>query len=132
MSHHKYYNDQAVQVAQRFLQQHQGEHLSSDRQRLIDRAAQHLTGVFEISLRAATEIAIKVWGELQVRGARWHIDLDRTTPQVLVLESDDHHHTRVLTVDELLAPPSPRFYGVDPGTDLQSYQQLYLNKPIAG
>lgn len=106
-----HYNDQAVQVAQRFLDQHRDEHLAADRQQLIDRCARHLTGVFEISHRAAVEIAIKVWGERQARAARWHVDLDKTTRQVLVLVSDDGAHTRVLTVDELLWPS--RWIGID-------------------
>lgn len=71
--------DTLHQTACAFLFAHQGEHLSCDRQLLVNRCIDHLCLV-----RAATRIVAEVatlqaLGDIQSRSTGAHVDLDKTT-----------------------------------------------------
>lgn len=69
------------EVAIGYLLAHQGEHLSPDRQRLVDRCTDHLRSVaVETCTAAAAQlITLKALGEIEARGNAVHIDLTQTT-----------------------------------------------------
>lgn len=66
------------EVAIGYLLAHQGEHLSHDRPRLVERCTDHLQEQ-GTSREAANLIALKAIGEIEARGNSVHVDLSQTT-----------------------------------------------------
>jgi len=100
MSRH---DEQAATAAHRFYGVHQGEHLQRDAQRLIDRCAAHLVETFPLSHRVALEIAMQARAEIDSEGANGFIDLESTTPRMVVLRDSERKTLHMLSAGELLA-----------------------------
>lgn len=86
-----------------FYARHQGEHLAPDRKRLIERCAEHLSDTFDASMRAAEDTALRAWGEIESRGQRCYIDLDRSTSYAVFVQDPDTGVRKVFTVNDLVA-----------------------------
>lgn len=84
MSHNPLYT-----LAIEFLQQHQDEHLTPDRDRLITRCAYRLVDHSRISMVEARDVARQAFGELTSRNCRAHINLDLTTSYALFINGPD-------------------------------------------
>lgn len=110
MSH----DEQAVAAAHRFYGVHQGEHFAHDGQRLIDRCAQHLVDTFPLSNRAALEIAMQARAELESEGAHGFIDIERSTPRMVVIRDTAQNSLHMVSVGELLRLARMRSTARDP------------------
>lgn len=98
MNHQNIFN-----AALGFLERHQGEHLSSDRARLLDRCTTFLTSYLAVGQELAEETAIQAYGEIEARKAGCYIDMSRTTSCVLFV-TDKHTGSRIaLTIPDLLS-----------------------------
>jgi hypothetical protein len=74
-----------------FLQQHENEHLTPDRDRLITRCAHHLVdhGQGATSLAEAKDVARQAFGELTSDHCHAYINLDLTTSYALFINESD-------------------------------------------
>lgn len=81
--------NQLYSLAIQFLQQHQDEHLTPDRTRLITRCAYHLIDCNNASLDEATDVARQAFGELTASAYRSYINLDLTTSYALFINGPD-------------------------------------------
>lgn len=72
-----------------FLQQHEGEHLSAHRDRLVTRCAYHLVDRGRVSVDVARDIARQALGELTSRNCSAYINLDLTTSYALFINGPD-------------------------------------------
>lgn len=90
-------------AAIRFFARHGGEHLHHDRERLIERCANHLADTYGMTLRNADCVARQAWGEREARNQHCYFDLSRSTSHMVIL-NDPHTGTwRMLTVADVLA-----------------------------
>lgn len=84
MSHNPLYA-----LAIEFLQQHQDEHLTPDRDRLMTRCCYHLVDHGRTTLDEARDVARQAFGELTSRNCRAYINLDLTTSYALFINGSD-------------------------------------------
>lgn len=96
------FDDQALAAAQRFYGTHQGEHLSHDQHRLVERCTQHLFETLGLPHRRALDAARQAWSELQNAGCSAYIDLERSSSQMVVLQDPARRTEHVFTAIDLL------------------------------
>ncbi|MYM70509.1 hypothetical protein GTP45_27405 [Pseudoduganella sp. FT55W] len=89
-------------LALAFLQQHEGEHLAHETERLVERCTAHLVETGMCSASSARDITMQALGELSARRRIGHIDCTRTTSFTLFL-IDSQGQRRALTIAALLA-----------------------------
>jgi hypothetical protein len=87
--------------ALRFLQDHEGEHLSRDRQLLVDRCIEHLVDSVGISASTARTVTLQALGELSARRSKVSIDCTNTTSFSLFMK-DESGKQLVLLASDLL------------------------------
>ena len=85
--------------AQRFLQDHENEHLSRDRQLLVDRCVDHLVEAVGISTETAHVITVQALGELSARRSRVSIDCTRTTSFTLFMTDENGQRIALIASD---------------------------------
>jgi hypothetical protein len=85
--------------AQRFLHDHEGEHLSRDRQLLVDRCVEHLVETGGISDETARVITVQALGELSARRSRACIDCTRTTSFALFMTDEGGKRIALIASD---------------------------------
>lgn len=88
-------------LALRYLQAHEGEHLTHDQHRLVDRCIDYLVADSHASHPTARDITMQAFGEFTARHRREYIDCSRTTSYALFL-IDDKGERIALTLSELL------------------------------
>lgn len=89
-------------LAFQFLQQHEGEHLAHDRQRLVARCVDHLVSSAVASHDTARDVTLQACAELACRRRMEYIDCDRTTSYALFLV-DAEGKKQFFTVPELIS-----------------------------
>jgi hypothetical protein len=85
--------------AMRFLQAHEDEHLSRDRQLLVDRCIEHLVDAVAISAETARVITVQALGELSARRSKVSIDCNRTTSFTLFMTDERGQRMALLASD---------------------------------
>lgn len=98
MHHHTSMHEAAIG----FLLAHQGEHLSSDRQLLVDRCAEQLQQRYEASTTAAHVVALQALGELESRGNNANVVLSQSTSFAVFLADPVTKRNYVFTAADLL------------------------------
>lgn len=72
-------------LAIQFLEQHQDEHLTPDRHRLVTRCAYHMIDRAKATMEEAMDVARQAYGELSSRKCQSYINLDLTTSYALFI-----------------------------------------------
>lgn len=72
-------------LAIQFLEQHQDEHLTPHRDRLVTRCAYHLIDRTKATLEEARDVARQAFGELVSRSCQSYINLDLSTSYALFI-----------------------------------------------
>lgn len=85
--------------AQRFIQDHEGEHLSRDRQLLVDRCVEHLVDTAGVSDETARVITVQVLGELSSSRSSVTIDCTRTTSFALFMTDERGQRVALIASD---------------------------------
>lgn len=100
------------QEASRFYAVHQGQHLSHDRMRMIDRCAVHLAERFQAAHAAAEDAALKAFADFDTRTERSFIDLEQSTSRIVFVNDPLTGLRRAFTVSDLVALiPPPVMHG---------------------
>ena len=97
-------------IAMNFLRDHEGEHLSHDLPRLVDRCIAHLVENCAVSQATAYVATMQALGELESRRSKTHIDCSRTTSFVLFLTGEDGQQTAITAAElaRLVKEAQPR------------------------
>lgn len=82
-----------------FLQDHENEHLSGDRQRLVDRCIEHLVNSAGISTDTARTVTLQALGELSARRSKVSIDCTRTTSFTLFMKDESGQPVVLVAAD---------------------------------
>lgn len=90
------------EVAMGYLLAHQAEHLSADRQHLIDRCARHLQAHHDCAAQRATVVTMQALGEMESRGNAAHVDISASTSFAIFLRDPASGATYVYTAADLL------------------------------
>jgi len=85
--------------ATRFLEEHEGQHLSRDRQLLVDRCVAHLVDAAQISDETARVITVQALGELSARRSPAYIDCTRTTSFALFMNDENGKRVALIASD---------------------------------
>lgn len=85
--------------AQRFLLDHEDEHLSKDRQLLVDRCVEYLVDTAKISDETARVITVQALGELSSRRSTVTIDCTRTTSFALFMTDERGQRIALIASD---------------------------------
>jgi len=84
-----------------FLQDHQDEYLSPDRQLLVDRCIEHLLETACVSTDTAHTVTLQALGELSACHSKVSIDCTRTTSFTLFMKDEDGEAI-ILTASDLV------------------------------
>lgn len=82
-----------------FLRDHEDEHLSADRQRLVDRCVEHLVNSTGISADTARTVTLQALGELSARRSNVSIDCTRTTSFTLFMKDESGQSVVLVAAD---------------------------------
>lgn len=82
-----------------FLQDHHDEHLSADRQRLVDRCIEHLVNSTGIATDTARTVTLQALGELSARRSKATIDCTRTTSFTLFMKDENGQSVVLVAAD---------------------------------
>jgi len=82
-----------------FLQDHHDEHLSADRQRLVDRCIDHLVSSTGIATDTAHTVTLQALGELSARRSKATIDCTRTTSFTLFMKDESGQSVVLVAAD---------------------------------
>lgn len=94
--------DTLHQAAVTFLMAHQAEHLSCDRQLLVDRCIEHIRLVGPAT-RAVAEVAtLQALGDIASRSTGAHVDLDKTTSYAVFVTDPASGKRACFTATDLL------------------------------
>lgn len=85
--------------ALRFLEQHEGEHLSRDLQLLVDRCVAHLVDTAHLPNETARVITVQALGELSARRSPACIDCTRTTSFALFMTDERGKRVALMASD---------------------------------
>lgn len=88
--------------ALRFIKQNEGQHLSSDRALLIDRAIHHIMLDTDCSTATAERAVVRALAEHESKGQRAYIDVYETTSFAVFVNDPLTNCTRVFTVADLM------------------------------
>lgn len=85
--------------AKRFLEEHEGEHLSRDRQMLVDRCVEHLVDTVGIATETARVVTVQALGELSAHRSAACIDCTRTTSFALFMTDENGQRIALIASD---------------------------------
>lgn len=86
-------------IAMSFLRDHEAEHLTHDRPRLVDRCITHLVEKCAVSKDKAKTATVQAYGELTARHSKVSIDCGRTTSFTLFMTDEQGNQIVLLAAD---------------------------------
>lgn len=90
-------------MASHFIAKHQGEHLSTDSVKLINRCIDHLMAMLSLSRQTATIAAVQAYAETQAEISRWRVDMALSTPNCIFLHNCETGEQRIFFAAHFVA-----------------------------
>lgn len=94
--------DTLHQAAITFLMAHHAEHLSADRQLLVDRCIEHIRLVGPATRVVAEVATLQALGDIASRSTGAHVDLDKTTSYAVFITDPASGKRACFTATDLL------------------------------
>lgn len=94
--------DTLHQAAITFLFAHQGQHLSCDRQLLVERCIEHLRSSGLATRTVAEVVTLQALGDIASRSTGVHVDLDKTTSYAVFITNPVSGERAYFTATDLL------------------------------
>ena len=99
--------------AHRFFQR-QAIDRQANREQLLERCAHHLAESFCLTTSSAMQIAMIALSEIESAGAEGFIDIDRSSPQMVLMRDSARRTFHMVSAGELLQLVRKRFTHRDP------------------
>lgn len=91
--------------AAKFIQDNNGQHLSTDRLLLLGRTANHLEETMGCSRYTAERAAVRALAEYECKGVKAYIDVNESTSYAVFVKDAVTKRSRMFTVKDLLSLP---------------------------
>lgn len=94
-------NEHAAIEAQRFYARHESERQANAEQ-LLAQCAQHLAESFCLTNSSALQIAMNALSEIESAGVEGFIDIDRSSPRMVLMRDSARRSVHMVSAGELL------------------------------